>query len=115
MTHAESYVQYRDDNWYVGDGRVELYSVVAAWQQGYSPEEVRSGFPHLSLTQVYGSILFYLERKGELDRFFREVDAEAAGVRSRLEMENAAFYAKMRERVASYMAGEGRERGAVPS
>lgn len=115
MSQAESYVQYRDGNWYVGDGRVELYSVVAAWQQGYSPEEVRAGFPHLSLTQVYGAILFYLERKDELDRFFREVDANAAQIRSRLESENAAFYAKMRERVSLYMAGEDRERGAVPS
>lgn len=115
MSQTENYVQHRDDNWYVGDGRVELCSVVAAWLRGYSPEEVRSGFSHLSLTHVYGAILFYVERKDEFDRFFREVDANAAHIRSRLEAENAEFYAKMRERVASYVAGEEREQGAVPS
>lgn len=115
MTQVENYVQYRDDNWYIGDGRVELYSVIAAWQQGYSPEEVRAGFPHLSLTEVYGAILFYLEHKDEIDLFFREVDAGAAQVRSQLEAQNAAFYVKMRERVASYVAGEGRPQDAVTS
>ena len=38
LTRTPKYAHYRDNNWYVGDGRVEVYSVIAAWLQGYSPE-----------------------------------------------------------------------------
>ena len=104
MQGAEKYVQYRDGNWYVGSGRVEVYSVVAAWQQGYSPEEIQTGFPHLALAEIYGTILYYLEHKDELDAFFRQVDALGARRRAEAEAANPEFYAMMRERIAQYRA-----------
>lgn len=104
MQGAEKYVQFRDGNWYVGDGRVEVYSVVAAWQQGYSPEEIQNGFPHLALTEIYGTILYYLEHRDEMDGFFRHVDAQAAERRAATEAARPEFYAEMRERIAKYRA-----------
>jgi hypothetical protein len=85
MQNAEKYVQYRDNNWYVGSSRVEVYSVISAWQQGYSPEEIRNGFPHLELAQIYGTILYYLEHQAKLNEFFAQVDAGAATQRTEME------------------------------
>ncbi len=112
---ATKYAQFRDNNWYVGDGRVEVYSVVAAWLQGYSPEEVQSGFPHLSLVEIYGTILFYLEHRDEMDAFFREQDALFRTRKAEAEAKNPAFYAEMRERIARLRASQGQqpERDAV--
>lgn len=104
MSESEKYVQYRDDNWYVGSGRVEVYSVVAAWQQGYGPEEIRNGFPHLTLAEIYGTILYYLEHQSEMDAFFRQGDAQAAQQRAEAESARPEFYAMMRERIAQYQA-----------
>ena len=100
----EQYVQERDGNWYVGSGRVEVYSVIAAWQQGFSPEEVRNGFPHLSLAEIYGTILYYLEHQDEMDAFFRQVDALAALRRAEAQAAHPEFYAMMRERIARLRA-----------
>ncbi|WIG58889.1 MAG: hypothetical protein OJF49_001636 [Ktedonobacterales bacterium] len=104
MSEAEKYVQYRDGNWYVGGGRVEVYSVVAAWQQGYTPEEIRNGFPHLSLAEIYGTILHYLEHQSEMEAFFRQGDAQAAQQRAEAESARPEFFAMMRERIARYQA-----------
>ena len=101
------YVQYRDGNWYVSGSRVEVYSVIGAWLQGYSPEEVQNGFPHLSLAEVYGTILYYLEHQQAMDQFFREVDRLAARRKSDAEATHPEFYATMRERIASYREKNG--------
>ena len=104
MENADRYVQYREDNWYVGASRVEVYSVIAAWEQGYSPEEIRNGFPHLDLAQIYGTILYYLEYQAELNEFFAQMDADAARHRTETEAANPEFYAMMRERIAKHRA-----------
>lgn len=101
---ATKYAHYRDNNWYVGDGRVEVYSVIAAWLQGYSPEEVQNGFPHLSLVETYGTVLLYLEHKDEMDAFFREQDALFRVRKAEAEAKNPAFYAEMRTRIAQLRA-----------
>jgi hypothetical protein len=105
-TNVARYVQYRDDNWYVGDSRVELYSVIAAWQQGFSPEEVQASFPVLTRLEVYGTILYYLEHQAEMDRFFREADEVGEQQRSAAEAEHIEFYAQMRERIARHREAE---------
>ena len=55
----------------VGDSRVMLDSVVAAFQQGHSPEAIRQQYPSLSLEEVYGAITFYLAHRGEVDAYLR--------------------------------------------
>ena len=44
----------------VADNRVMLDSVVAAFEQGHSPETIRQQYPSLSLEEVYGAITYYL-------------------------------------------------------
>lgn len=98
------HVRQRDGNWYVGNSRVEIYSVIAAWLQGDSPEEVQSSFPVLSLAEVYATILYYLEHRDELDTFFHTVDVAYQEQKVSAEAADPAFYAMMRQRIASFRA-----------
>ena len=99
MQQAEQYVQYRDGVWYVGRSGVQVYGVIAMWQQGFVPEEILRSFPALSLQGVYGTILYYLEQREAMDAFFREQDALFAQRKAEAEDKDPAFYAEIRERV----------------
>ena len=66
------YVRQRDGGWYVGESGVSLYSVIALWRQGYSPEGVLVSFAPLSLREVYGTMLHYMKHREEMDTFCRE-------------------------------------------
>lgn len=61
--------------------RVALDSIVVAFQQGATPEEIAQQFPALSLVDVYAAIGYYLERKDDLDAYLRARRAEAEAVR----------------------------------
>jgi uncharacterized protein (DUF433 family) len=68
MESAEqSFVQRRDEGFYVVGSRVPLVAIVREFQDGHSPEAIRSAFPTLTLEQVYGAITFYLGHKEEVD------------------------------------------------
>ena len=41
---AKEYIQYHEGVWYVGQGGVQVYGVVAMWQQGFSPEEIQESY-----------------------------------------------------------------------
>lgn len=100
MLATDEYVHLRDGVWYVGESGVTVYAVIVMWQQGFAPEEIQTSFPHLSLREVYGTILRYFEHQDELDAFFREQDALYHRLKAESEAEHPAFYADMRERVA---------------
>ena len=53
----------------VGDSRVMLDSVVAAWQQGHSAETIQQQFSALSLADVYGAIAYYLRNRTNVDQY----------------------------------------------
>ena len=50
----------------VGRGRVMPDSVVAAFEQGHSPETIRAQYPSISLEEVYGAITWCLAHPEEL-------------------------------------------------
>ena len=58
----------------VGATRVMLDSVIAAFQQGHSPETIRQQYPALSLEEVYGSIAYYLSRPEEVNAYLKRQD-----------------------------------------
>lgn len=99
---AVEYVRRRDGGWYVGDSGVSVYSVISLWQQGFSPEEIQASFSPLSLRDVYGTILFYMENRDQLDAYFREQDELFRRKKAESEERKPAFYAEMRERVARF-------------
>lgn len=62
------FIERRDEGFYLAGSRVPLASVVREFQEGQSPEAIRSDFPTLSLEQVYGAITFYLGHRDEVER-----------------------------------------------
>jgi uncharacterized protein (DUF433 family) len=58
----------------VGDTRVMLDSVVAAFQQGHSAETIGQQYPALSLEEVYGAIAYYLANEEDVNQYLRRQD-----------------------------------------
>ena len=56
--------------------RVTLDSLVSAFQQGDTPEEIQDSFPSLSLAQIKSVITWYLNHTAEADEYLAEGDAE---------------------------------------
>ena len=108
MPAKERYISFHDGAWYVSETGVQLYGVISLWLQGYSPEEVQASFTPLSLQDVYGAILAYLESRETLDESFRGQDAHFAQLRAESQAQRPAFYADLRERVARLREAHGR-------
>ena len=72
---VKTYIEYRNDAYWVEGTRISLDSIAYAFQQGLSPESIVQSFPLLTLEQVYGAIAFYLANRAEIDAYLA---AEAA-------------------------------------
>jgi uncharacterized protein (DUF433 family) len=81
----------------VGKTRVTLDTVVAAFNDGASAEEIAQQYPSLTLADVYATVAYYLKHKTDVDAYLqageqvaRQVQAEnetrfnPIGVRARL-------------------------------
>lgn len=112
MAIAEiTYVRERDGVLHVGDTRVTVHSLIAAWQnEGYTPEELQIGFPALSLAQVYGAIAYYLDHQKALDRLFAADNEQYAGQHTQARASDPEFYRRLEER-----KGHLRQRLASPN
>ena len=73
---VEDFVERRDGSFYVAGTRVPLACIVREFQDGQSPESIRSAFPTLTLEQVYGAITFYLGNRSEVDVDFAARERE---------------------------------------
>ena len=58
-----------DDALRVGDTGVTLETVLWAFQQGSTPEDIADQFPTLMLADVYEVIAYYLRHQAEIDRY----------------------------------------------
>lgn len=58
----------------VAGTRVMLDSVVAAFEQGHSPEAIVQQYPSLSLEAVYGAITWYLANRERAERYLTRQD-----------------------------------------
>lgn len=97
MDPVEQYVTI-DENGVmrVGGTHVMLDSVIASFDQGHSPESIRSQYPSLSLEQVYGAITYYLAHRDEVEAYLRRQDAEWARWRSIAEQRHGAVVDRLR-------------------
>jgi uncharacterized protein (DUF433 family) len=66
----------------VGQTRVPLDTVVYAFNQGASPEEIVMSYPTLKLADVYAVINYYLYNRDQVDVYIRQREAEAERVRA---------------------------------
>jgi uncharacterized protein (DUF433 family) len=69
---TDKLIQERDGDLYVGPSRVLVPVIATNYNRGARPEEIQERFPTLTLAEVYGAILYYLEHKDELDVRFAE-------------------------------------------
>jgi uncharacterized protein (DUF433 family) len=58
----------------VGDTRVMLDSIVAAFHEGHSAETIVQQYPAISLEEAYGAIAHYLANQVEIDQYLRRQD-----------------------------------------
>ena len=65
----------------VGGSRVPLDTVVYAFNQGASPEEIVLNYPSLNLADVYSVINYYLHNRIEVDAYVSQREAESARIR----------------------------------
>jgi uncharacterized protein (DUF433 family) len=65
----------------VGDTRVTLQTVVAAWLQGAGAEEIALRYPTLALEEVYGTLSYYLSHRESLQAYLAEEEAASAAAR----------------------------------
>jgi uncharacterized protein (DUF433 family) len=69
----------------VGSTRVSLDSVIHAFEQGYSPEEIALDFDSLTLIEVYSAINYYLQNKPQVDEYLAERSARGEELRAEVE------------------------------
>ncbi len=69
----------------VGKTRVTLDTVVRAFHDGATAEEIAQQYPSLALADVYAVIGYYLQRRGEEEEYLRERQRRAAEVHGRNE------------------------------
>ncbi len=64
----------------VGTTRVTLDVVIGAFKRGASANQIAAQFPAITLTQVYGTIAYYLQHQAEIDAYLQEGEAQSARV-----------------------------------
>jgi len=89
----------RDGVWRVGGTRVTLDSVIHAFNNGSSAEEILLKYPSLNLTDIYAVITYYLWHRSEIDAYLKGRQREADEVR--LENERRFPRDGVRERLLS--------------
>ena len=80
----------------VGNTRVRLDTVVYAFNEGYTAEEIVAQYPSLSLSDVYAVIAYYLNERATVDAYLTERAEQARVIRAEIEAkpEYRAFHKK---------------------
>lgn len=65
--------------------RVHLDTIVAAFHQGDSPEQIVDSFDVLTLADVYAVIAYYLNNRKEVDAYLRKRQAAAEAIHREIE------------------------------
>lgn len=81
----------------VGQTRVTLETVIHAFEQGHTAEEIVSHYPALQLADVYAVIAYYLNHRAEVHDYLRQQEAVAKRVWTPIEAK--AEYQNFRERL----------------
>lgn len=76
----------RDGVMRVHGTRVTLDTIIFAFHEGATAEEIVQQYPSLRLADVYSVIAYYLNRRAEMDAYFRERQRRAAEVRAENEL-----------------------------
>jgi uncharacterized protein (DUF433 family) len=70
---------------HVARSRVTLDTVVAAFLEGGTAEEIVHQYPSLDLADVYAVIAYYLRRRTEIDAYLKERNEQGQVIRQQSE------------------------------
>lgn len=90
----------------VGPTRVTLETVLYAYKDGATPEEILDSFPTLLLADIYSVIGYYHRHKEEVETFLDQSEMEAEKLRQEIEARWPS--AGLRERLLARMAEQER-------
>jgi uncharacterized protein (DUF433 family) len=94
----------RDGVLRVGKTRVTLDTVVSAFLEGATAEEIAQQYPSLDLADIYSVLGYYLRRRPELDAYLHERRERAADVLRQNESRHDP--SGVRERLLARRAGK---------
>ena len=89
----------------IGQTRVTLDSLLAAYHRGATPEEIAIQFPILSLEEIYSTIAYYLNHREESDRYLEQRHQQAEQLRQQLTQTNNL--ANLKERLLARSQTQG--------
>jgi uncharacterized protein (DUF433 family) len=72
----------------IGDTRISLDSVIIAFNQGATPEQIVYDYDTLTLSEVYSAISYYLQNREKVDAYL----AKRAKQNEKLREENEARF-----------------------
>lgn len=52
--------------------RVPVRAIVELWRMGSSPEEIKTKFPHLTLSQIFDALGYYDDNKEEINSYIEK-------------------------------------------
>jgi uncharacterized protein (DUF433 family) len=70
----------------VSGTRIAVESVIAAFQEGATAEEIAQQYPSLPLADVYAVIGYYLKHRSNLDVYLRDRVSERAEIKKKNEL-----------------------------
>ena len=87
----------------VGRTRVRLDTLVYAFNEGYTAEEIVTQYPALALSDVYAVIAYYLNDRTAVDAYIAAREEKARAMQTEIESKPAyrAFRQQLLERRAS--------------
>jgi uncharacterized protein (DUF433 family) len=100
-------IRASESDLFVGESRVLLRNIVTARARGETPEQIQANFPTLSLAQVHGAIVYYLEHQEELDARFAEEEHALDEAHAENRAANADFFNAMRARLEARKSQDG--------
>ena len=92
---VKTYIEYRNDAYWVKGTRISLDAIAYAFQQGLSPESIVQYFPLLTLEQLYGAIAFYLGNGAQIDAYLAAEEAAFDAMLQPLPTSDPALYNKL--------------------
>lgn len=87
----------------VGTTRVTLDTIVAAFSEGLTAEEIAQQYPAVSLADVYATVAYYLRHQDEVKAYLAERAERAATLRTEAEARSSP--AGFRERLLARRSG----------
>ncbi|MEY2985651.1 MAG: hypothetical protein RLZZ568_2268 [Cyanobacteriota bacterium] len=97
VTAFKTYVDRREDAYWIADTRISLDSIIYAFRDGVSPEGIVQMFDLLTLEQVYGAIAYYLANQGVIDDYLQAGEALYFDQRNAMLQDNQDLIARLNQ------------------